>query len=236
MQKWLYGIYSDTTKFFVSNPYPKKGEDVTIGLQMSKNAKPEKVFLRFYEFGMEQFRPMEQVNCKDVQRYEVTVTVTENRFHYQFMIAVDGNLYYYTQYRITDYIPDETRDFVLLADFAPADWVKSTVFYQIYPERFCNGDPSLSVKDGEYIYQGYPTKAYPWNAPAPDYHEGRNLDFFGGDLEGIVQKLDYFMPVSQELTVFYAGLLEHVKCKYISHSLEYMPFFFLHHIQDIPDE
>ena len=195
MQKWLYGIYSDTTKFFVSNPYPKKSEDVTIGLQMSKDAKPDKVLLRFYEFGMEQFRPMELVSGGDVLRYEVTVTIKENRFHYQFMIAMDGQLYYYTQYRITDYIPDEARDFVLLADFAPADWVKSAVFYQIYPERFCNGNPALSVKDGEYVYQGYPTKAYPWNAPAPDYHEGRNLDFFGGDLEGIVKKLDYLQEL-----------------------------------------
>ena len=58
MKDWLYGIYSDTTKFFVSNPYPKKGETVTIALQMSKDANPEKAFIRFREFGMEQFQQM----------------------------------------------------------------------------------------------------------------------------------------------------------------------------------
>lgn len=38
-----------------------------------------------------------------------------------------------------------------------------------------------------------------------------------------LQNLDYFMPVSQELTKFYAERLKRVQCKYIPHSLEYIP-------------
>lgn len=191
MKDWLYGIYSDTTKYYVSNPYPKKGETVTISLQMSKEAKPEGVFIRFREFGMESFKKMELVSKGKVLRYAVKVTPKEKRFHYQFLIGVDGKQYFYTQYRLTDYIPDETRDFVLLTDFSAADWVKNSVFYQIYPERFCNGNPSISVRDGEYCYQGVPAKAMPWESPALPYEQGRNVDFFGGDLEGVIQKLDY---------------------------------------------
>lgn len=195
MKTWLHGIYSDTTKYFVSNPYPAKGETVTIALQMHRDAEPEQVYIRFREFGMEQFRPMNQVKAGKLLRYEVQVTLHEKRFHYQFLISVKGKLYYYTQYRLTDYIPDETRDFVLLTDFKAADWVKNTVFYQIYPDRFCNGNPDLSVKEGEYFYQGYPTKKMDWSSPAVDYFEGRNVDFYGGDLDGIIQKLDYLQEL-----------------------------------------
>ena len=195
MKNWLHGIYSDSTKYFVSNPYPAKGETVTIALQMHKSAEPEQVFIRFREFGMEQFRSMTQVLDGELLRYEVQVTLYEKRFHYQFLISVGGKLYYYTQYRLTDYIPDETRDFVLLTDFQPASWVKQTVFYQIYPDRFMNGDPTISVKDGEYSYQGAPAKALKWGTPALPYEQGKNMDFYGGDLEGIIQKLDYLQEL-----------------------------------------
>jgi hypothetical protein len=55
-------------------------------------------------------------------------------------------------------------------------WVNDTVWYQIFPERFCNGNKE---NDPEYV------KA--WR------EEGSvsNQEFFGGDLDGIIQKLDY---------------------------------------------
>jgi neopullulanase len=59
--------------------------------------------------------------------------------------------------------------------FKAPEWVKSTVWYQIFPERFANGDPSIS-----------PNNALPWGSKVPD----RN-DFFGGDLQGIIDHLDY---------------------------------------------
>ncbi|AIQ34762.1 cyclomaltodextrinase [Paenibacillus sp. FSL R5-0345] len=58
--------------------------------------------------------------------------------------------------------------------FTPPAWVKDAVFYQIFPERFANGDPSLDPKD-----------AQPWGAePTP-------TNFFGGDLQGVIDHLDH---------------------------------------------
>ena len=58
-------------------------------------------------------------------------------------------------------------------DNAP-DWAESRIYYQIFPERFCCGDASLSPKD-----------AKPWGTP-PDRE-----NFMGGDLRGILSKLDH---------------------------------------------
>ncbi len=57
---------------------------------------------------------------------------------------------------------------------AGPDWVPDAIFYQIFPDRFCNGDPSND-----------PPGTEPWgNAPT-------RANFFGGDLQGVMDKLDY---------------------------------------------
>ena len=192
MISWLDSVYSDSTKYFVSNPYPKRNEKVTISLRMKSNEEVKKVFLRYREFGIEQIRMMDEYKRGKFRCFSKEVEIREKRFHYQFYLVTDKKIYFYIQYRITDYIPDESRDFVIVADYEPAKWVKNAVFYQIFPERFCNGNPDISVKDGEYSYQGY--EAYSvkeWDMPAKGYEETKGVDFYGGDLEGIIQKLDY---------------------------------------------
>lgn len=58
------------------------------------------------------------------------------------------------------------------------DWVPDAVFYQIFPERFYNGDSS-NDPPGTEMWGGVPTRE----------------NFFGGDLAGITQKLDYIKDV-----------------------------------------
>jgi glycosidase len=54
-------------------------------------------------------------------------------------------------------------------------WVNDTVWYQIFPERFCNGDKTND-----------PDHTLPWA-----YHSVKNEEFYGGDLQGIINRLDY---------------------------------------------
>ena len=62
--------------------------------------------------------------------------------------------------------------------FATPAWVRDAVFYQIFPERFCNGDPSND-----------PLNTEPWGAPPTI----RN--FMGGDLQGILDKVDHLVDL-----------------------------------------
>ena len=55
-------------------------------------------------------------------------------------------------------------------------WVNETIWYQIFPERFCNGDASLN-----------PENTKPWKYEGGIGHN----DFYGGDLKGMTDKLDY---------------------------------------------
>ncbi len=58
-------------------------------------------------------------------------------------------------------------------------WVRDTVWYQIFPERFGNGDPSISPKG-----------ALPWGKEEPT-----PTNFFGGDFEGVIQNIDYLVQL-----------------------------------------
>ena len=60
------------------------------------------------------------------------------------------------------------------------DWVSKTVWYQIFPERFANGNPALS-----------PEGALAWDSSITPKSE----DFFGGDLQGIIDHLDYLQDL-----------------------------------------
>ncbi|HIQ04432.1 MAG TPA: hypothetical protein EYH31_01910, partial [Anaerolineae bacterium] len=63
---------------------------------------------------------------------------------------------------------------VNIVEYPIPDWVKDAIFYEIFPERFANGDPS-NDPPGVEPWGGIPTRA----------------NFFGGDLQGIINKLDY---------------------------------------------
>ncbi|MCP1491096.1 glycosidase [Peribacillus frigoritolerans] len=59
--------------------------------------------------------------------------------------------------------------------FGAPEWVKDTIWYQIFPERFANGNPANDPKGVK-----------PWGSEDPAVD-----NFFGGDFEGIIEHLDY---------------------------------------------
>lgn len=193
MKTWLESVHSDGTALFVSNPSPKLFEEVTIRIRMYEDAPVKHVILRSMPNGMEQLDEMSVGKRENgFIYYETTLRMNENRIQYHFYLVCEDAVYFYTQRDITTYLPDHTNDFVLLADYVQPEWVKEAVFYQIFPERFCNGDPDNDVQNGEYTQNGHPSiKMEDWNLPALRYEDGHCLDFFGGDLLGIQKKIPY---------------------------------------------
>lgn len=193
MNTWLESVHSDGTAAFVSNPSPKLFETVRIRIRMYESAPVETVLLRSIPNGAEWLEQMRIVKReRGLVYYEAPLKMTENRMQYQFYLVCKDAVYFYTQKQITTYMPDHTYDFVLLADYVQPEWVKETVFYQIFPERFCNGDPTNDVQDGEYSQDGWPTiRMKSWEDKALTYEEGHCLDFYGGDLQGVKEKIPY---------------------------------------------
>ncbi len=88
-------------------------------------------------------------------------------------------------------------------DFQVTSWNKGALFYQILPERFRNGDRSNDPINGMEKVFGKPVRKMDWNQPLCDprgqtcRHESDN-QFYGGDLDGVIEKLDYLEKMGVE--------------------------------------
>ncbi|MCR5254864.1 MAG: alpha-glycosidase [Acetatifactor sp.] len=193
MNNWLESVYSDGSKEFVSKQIPKLGDKVNVALRLYEDAPVKHIFLRYLRNGAENLVEMKpEKTLNHLTYYKCEMPVTEKRMQYRFYLVCDDVVYYYTQGQITSYIPEGSTDFVLLADIKQPEWVRNAVFYQIFPERFCNGDPSNDVQDGEYEFNGHKTiHMKNWSDEALTYDKGFCLDFYGGDLQGVEEKIPY---------------------------------------------
>ena len=216
--KWQESIYTDGSKFFVSNPTPKKGEIISIYIRAYKDAPIDSLFLRTKINGVESVLEMEKdYVLKDLQYYKIDLAIYEDVLHYHFYIVSNGVVYYYNQYEITDCMPDETYDFKIIANYNQPKWVKNSVFYQIFPERFCNGNLNNDVKTGEFeVFGDKSIQITDWNSVPKDWEEARCLDFYGGDLEGVIEKIPYLKKLGVNAIymnpIFAATSVHHYDC------------------------
>lgn len=94
--------------------------------------------------------------------------------------------------------------------FSTPDWIKNAVVYQIFPDRFRDGDTDNHVAPGTFFYNEAGGTIYrsadgagtdgDWNTPICDPRVGGgpagcqgsySRNFYGGDLQGLLDKLDY---------------------------------------------
>jgi glycosidase len=87
-------------------------------------------------------------------------------------------------------------------DFQPPDWAADAVYYYVFPERFRNGDPGNDPQPGRQRYQNHGIELHrrwldvPYKPGSGDGSDAAyNNDFFGGDLAGIIDKLDHIQAL-----------------------------------------
>jgi glycosidase len=109
--------------------------------------------------------------------------------------------------RMTSTRDDAFRITVYARDFTTPAWLQGAVVYSIFPDRFRNGDPTNdycragSTSGCPTFYGDVPALLHPnWNEPLEDSRATGvfNRDFFGGDLQGVTEKLDYLKSLGVE--------------------------------------
>ena len=127
--------------------------------------------------------------------YRLEFTCPDDVVSYYFQISDDDDLVYYNRLGpVTN--NQEEYNFSFIPGFDVPDWAKGRVFYQIFTDRFRNGDPRNDVTDNEYYYTGGHVRAIDdWNK-IPDSLDVGN--FYGGDLQGVEQKISYLASLGIE--------------------------------------
>lgn len=154
---------------------------VRLRIYLDGGAVPESCFI-LYSSGMGwESSPMTlSVVTRDSIYYEIELALPKPKLKYSFEIKTSASFYSYGD-KYCPAIDNKFREIIpFIFEWNPGEvfqtpeWVQDAVFYQIFPERFCNGN---SLND--------PFPIVPWDScPAVD-------NFFGGDLEGIEEKIPY---------------------------------------------
>ena len=143
---------------------------------------------------------MQKISSGEVfDYYETKVQLTDTMFVYYFRIKSESEELCYHRCGVSEH-PVEYYNFRIMPGFSTPAWAKGAVMYQTFVDRFCNGDPSNDVEDGEYVYIGEPVcKVKDWN----EFPEAMDIRrFHGGDLQGVLDKLDYLEELGVEVIYF----------------------------------
>ncbi|MCD7882776.1 MAG: alpha amylase N-terminal ig-like domain-containing protein, partial [Lachnospiraceae bacterium] len=211
----VQSLFSDGTENFVSPMEPKPGDRVKIRFR-TKRDNADVVF--FISGAMK--KPME-VESSDSRfdYYATEITVGEEPVYYYFEVQAGKVRCFYTRLGVSRNL-NQSRLFCLVPGFSTPDWAKGAVMYQIFTERFYNGDSSNDVLEGEYIYLGKPVTRVPdWEQPpAAD----GTREFYGGDLQGIWDKLDYLQELGVEVLYLNPVFVSPSNHKYDTQDYDYI--------------
>ena len=189
--------FSIVSSDFVSPLFPKKGEEVKLSVAFSEA--PDSVFLKYdTDTGLVFMKEMERDG--DINggiKYSATVNATSDgeKFRWFFVFFKDDKSYYVGKKGVVRYTPSQTNRFSLIPSLEAPEWVASSTCYQIFPDRFNNGDKSVGAKSGEYEFDGGSVTTPNWTDEPKPWIESRCCDFYNGDLKGIEDKVDYLLSL-----------------------------------------
>lgn len=124
--------------------------------------------------------------------YSMDVSIFRNRYRYYFEVTDNNDEIYYYDERGSRLKTKEEYEpvsfqyaYIGEADiYEESKWLQESVVYQIFPDRFCNGNESINSENVK-----------PWGDKV------NTKTVFGGDLQGIINKVEYLRDLG--ITLLY---------------------------------
>ena len=211
----MEAVFSDETDNFRIPQEPNETEPIHISIRTGLD-NVEEVYLCFDEAKI----IMTKSNTKGLfDFYRATLPPGQETIDYYFELIKNNKTYYYTKKGFLEG-PERDALFSVIRNFETPDWAKGAVIYQIFVDRFYNGDRHNDVKTNEYKYLGKPVQAISdWYQP-PEQEDIRN--FYGGDLQGVLEKLDYIQDLGIEAIYFNPLFVSPSNHKYDTQDYDYI--------------
>ena len=161
--------------------------------------------------------------------YEYSLKLEDKQIRYYFRVQTGSISCFYDK---TGAVDSRTGwyDFVVTPGFKTPEWAKGAVIYQIYTDRFFNGDKTNDVLTREYNYIGdYSQRVSDWNK----YPATMGVrEFYGGDLQGVCDKLDYLQNLGVEVIYFNPLFVSPSNHKYDIQDYDYIDPHFAKIVKD----
>lgn len=178
-------------------PFIKVQQDrLFITLWLSGESLPQRITLRAEEDNEELSLPMQRLRQAPqpgvvAWRGEISLASGQPRRRYSFKLLWADHQRWFTPQGFTRFPPDRLEQFAIDLPDAGPQWVADQVFYQIFPDRFARSAARDADQDAVYYHHaaGREIVRKAWDEPLTG--EAGGSTFYGGDLDGISEKLPY---------------------------------------------
>lgn len=208
-------IFSDGTRQFVNPVCPRRKDRVTITLRTHKDDR-----LSLWVCSHKTQLPMVFSETKGLfSFYKASLQLDSDELSYYFLIKDGTYTYYYDRFGLSNG-PREEFFFKIYPDFDIPDWTRGAIIYQILVDRFNRGNVKTDVLSGEYFYINSPVNRIEnWDEPVAPFDV---CNFYGGDLPGVQEKLQYLKSLGVEAIYFNPIFVSPSNHKYDAQDYDYI--------------
>ena len=176
--------HHDGSDLYVSNSAPKIGDKVTLKVRVPNDFLFEKAMLRIYHDGEPRIFEMKLTKKGAVESwYQATIEILNLQNSYRFAFIGHGKYEYLNARGLFDHDVHSNNDFQIVAIPANPAWINSSVFYQIFPDRFARSGKVNITPDWAYPRE--------WNLLPRGRGKYTGQELYGGDLYGVQEHLDH---------------------------------------------
>lgn len=182
------------------------GSSVRLGIRLKTRQQINQVLLRiWHDKAGEKLIPLKTTEADetDIRFYSAEIEMPEKGclLWYYFIIAASDGTYYYGNNKeqwggigeLSDHVPPSFQITVYHKGSKTPDWFKHAVMYQIFPDRFKRKGDKIIRKQGAVFHADWSDD--PCYYKDPDTKEIVAYDFFGGNIQGIIEKLGYLQEL-----------------------------------------
>ncbi len=178
-------------------PFVKQNKDqLTITLWLAGENPPQRVTLRAendneeISLGMHKQRSQPQPGVT-AWRAAIDLSSGQPRRRYSFKLLWLDRQLWFTPQGFSRFPPARLEQFAVDVPDNGPQWVADQIFYQIFPDRFARSQSREATQDNVYYHHaaGHDIVRREWDEPLTAQAGGST--FYGGDLDGISEKLPY---------------------------------------------
>ncbi len=190
-------LFSDETADYRRPVEPEAGDTVKIRFRAAKKNVSAVILVTAGE--QKEYR-MAAAEEGDFDFYETDLVLSDAPVSYCFRVEGEEESCWYNKTGPSD-VPGWEYAFRITPGFHTPEWAKGAVMYQIFVDRFRNGSRENDVRNGEYLYVNNQPVCHVDNWD--QYPAGLDVNnFYGGDLQGVLEKLDYMKELGVEVIYF----------------------------------
>lgn len=177
--------HHDGSEVYLSTSSPRIGEKVTFTLRAPVPYPFYEAVLRIYHDGEPRFFPMSKSTVGDNEIWwSVRVEVMNTKTTYRFLLLSGDKYQWLNAGGVFSHDVTSAQDFQLLATAPNPRWIRSSVFYQIFPDRFATTGKYKALMPEKFVARN-------WNDLPLGRDQSTGIEYFGGDLDGVREKFSY---------------------------------------------